>query len=101
LPKQSRQLQTAVRGENGQILAAIKYIGEVRVSAGRDPINFDNDVHSRTVIDLSAKYEIDETQQVYAVVDKLLDEEYVATKHHIGIQVGKPPRVQVGYRYQF
>jgi Fe(3+) dicitrate transport protein len=101
LPKQTLQFETGITGENWQVLAAIKYIDDVRVSAGTEAINFDNGVQSHTVVDLSANYQIDDTQQIYAVVDNLLDEEYVATKRHGGLQVGKPRTVQVGYRYHF
>ncbi|MFT4993533.1 MAG: Fe(3+) dicitrate transport protein [Paraglaciecola sp.] len=101
LPKQTLQFESGLTGKNWQVLAAIKYIDDVRVSAGTQAINFENGVQSHTVVDLSAYYQIDDDQQVYAVVDNLLDEKYVATKRHGGLQVGKPRTVQVGYRYHF
>lgn len=101
LPKQTLQVETGLEGNNWKILVAIKYIDDVRVSAGTESITANNGVESHTVVDLSANYQIDDEQQVYLVVDNLLDNEYVATKRHGGLQVGKPRSLQVGYRYQF
>ena len=101
LPEQTLQFETGLTGKDWQVLAAIKYMDDVRVSAGNEAINFENGVQSHTVVDLSANYQIDDSQQIYAVVDNLLDEVYVATKRHGGLQAGKPRTVQVGYRYHF
>lgn len=101
LPEQVWQLESGVSGENWKILAAIKYVDDVRVSAGTEAINFDNGVKSHTLVDLSASYDISEQQQLYMVVDNLFDKEYVATRRHGGIQSGKPRTFQLGYRYSF
>jgi Fe(3+) dicitrate transport protein len=42
------------------------------------------------MIDLSANYQIDNQQNLYAVVDNLLDKEHTATRQHGGLQVAKP-----------
>jgi Fe(3+) dicitrate transport protein len=101
LPKQTLQVETGLEGDNWKVLAAVKFVDDVRVSAGTESINADNGVESHTVVDLSANYQIDTRQKIYLVVDNLLDNDYVATKRHGGLQVGKPRSLQVGYRYQF
>ena len=52
-------------------------------------------------MDVSANYMLDNKQTVYLVIDNLTDKDYIATRQHGGIQVGKPRTFQVGYRYQF
>jgi Fe(3+) dicitrate transport protein len=101
LPKQTLQFETGLEGNDWKVIAAIKYIDDVRVNAGTESITTNNGVESHTVVDLSANYQIDDEQQIYLVVDNLLDNDYVATKRHGGLQLGKPRSLQVGYRYQF
>jgi Fe(3+) dicitrate transport protein len=101
LPEVMWQVETGLRGEQWQVLAAIKYVDEMRTVAGAGVIDDGNGIKARTVVDLSANYKIDDQQSLYAVVDNLLDKEYAATRQHGGLQVGKPRSVQVGYRYNF
>ena len=101
LPKVMWQFETGLRHEQWQVLAAIKYVDEMRNVAGSGIITDENGIKARTIVDLSANYKIDNQQTVYAVIDNLLDKEYVATRQHGGLQVGKPRSVQIGYRYNF
>lgn len=101
LPEVMWQFETGLRGEEWQVLVAIKYVDEMRTVAGSGVITEGNGIKARTVVDLSANYKIDDQQTVYAVVDNLLDKEYAATRQHGGLQVGKPRSIQIGYRYNF
>lgn len=101
LPKTMLQLEAGLAGENWKVAASVKYMDEIRVQAGSEQITQSNGVKSHTVVDLSANYAIDNDQSLYAVIDNLLDKDYVSTKRHGGIQTGKPRSLQVGYRYQF
>jgi Fe(3+) dicitrate transport protein len=101
LPKVTWQLESGIAGDNWQVLAAIKYVDEMRVVAGNNNIDENNGIDARTVVDISANYQIDDQQSLYAVVDNLFDKEYAVTRQHGGLQVGKPRSLQVGYRYQF
>jgi len=100
LPKVTWQLESGIAGDDWQILAAIKYVDEMRVVAGADDINESNGIEARTVVDLSANYQIDEKQSLYVVLDNVFDKEYAATRQHGGVQIGKSRSLQVGYRYQ-
>lgn len=101
LPEQIWQIETGVQGEGWHALVAIKYFDDVRTTAGSETITRENGVESRTIVDLSANYQINQSHSVYAVVDNLLDKEYVSTVRHGGVQSGKPRTVQVGYRAKF
>jgi Fe(3+) dicitrate transport protein len=101
LPKVTWQLESGIAGDNWQVLAAIKYVDKIRVVAGNINIDENNGIKARTVVDISANYQIDDKQSLYVVMDNLFDKKYVATRQHGGLQVGKPRSLQAGYRYQF
>lgn len=101
LPKVMWQFETGVKGEQWQMLVAIKFVDEMRTVAGIGEITKEDGIDERTIVDLSANYKIDNQQTLYAVVDNLLDKEYAATRQHGGLQVGKPRSFQLGYRYNF
>ncbi|MDC8830819.1 TonB-dependent receptor family protein [Alteromonas gilva] len=101
LPQHTMQVETGIQQENWQIILAVKHTSDMRTVAGSGSIASENEVPSRTLVDVSANYMLDNHQTIYAVIDNLTDEEYIATRQHGGIQVGKPLSLQVGYRYQF
>jgi Fe(3+) dicitrate transport protein len=101
LPAVMWQFETGLRGDQWQVLAAIKYVDEMRTVAGSGSISAQEGIKARTIVDLSANYQIDDQQTLYAVIDNLLDKEYAATRQNGGLQVGKPRSVQMGYRYHF
>ena len=101
LPQSVLQVETGVKGFNWHVLASLQMIDDMRTQAGRGAFNSATDVKARTVMNLSAQYTLSEGQQVYMVIDNVTDEEYIATRQHGAIQVGKPRTVQVGYRYSF
>ncbi|MFT6268913.1 MAG: Fe(3+) dicitrate transport protein [Alphaproteobacteria bacterium] len=101
LPEVMWQIETGLRGEKWQVLVAIKHVDTMRTVAGAGLITPENSIKERTVVDMSANYQIDNQQTLYAVIDNLLDKEYAATRQHGGLQVGKPRSVQLGYRYNF
>ncbi len=100
LPKVTWQLESGVAGDHWQVLAAVKYVDEMRFVAGNDNIDESNGIKARTIVDISANYQIDEKQSLYIVLDNLFDKKYAVTRQHGGLQVGKSRSFQVGYRYQ-
>lgn len=101
LPQTVLQIETGVKGYNWQVLASVQRLDEMRTQAGSGAINADNGIAGRTVVNVSAQYSIDDTQQVYAVIDNAFDTTYIATRQHGAIQTGKPRTVQIGYRVNF
>ena len=101
LPEQTWQIETGVEGNGWHLLAVLRHVGETRTVAGQGAPSPAQTIESRTITDISLNYELTPNQRVYAVVDNLFDETYVATKQHGGIQVGKPRSLQVGYEYTF
>jgi outer membrane receptor for ferrienterochelin and colicin len=90
LPEVIWQIETGLRADKWQVLAAIKQADKMRTVAGAGAIRSQDSIKERTMIDLSANYQIDNQQNLYAVVDNLLDKEHTATRQHGGLQVAKP-----------
>lgn len=101
LPEHTLQFEVGLELANWQATLAIKHTSDMRIEAGTEAVTEQNGIPSRTLADLSASYQIDTLQTVYLVIDNLTDKEYIATRQHGGIQVGKPRTFQLGYRYQF
>lgn len=73
----------------------------MRTTAGRGAIDSSEAIESRTVVDLAAHYDIAENQEITFNVDNLLDNEYMTSRTHGSIMVGKPRSVTLGYKYSF
>ncbi|MGJ8691157.1 MAG: TonB-dependent receptor family protein [Thalassotalea sp.] len=99
VPENQLQLSVAVVGEKWRGDAIIRYTDEMRTTAGQGQDV--NGIDSRTVVDLAAHYSLTNQQKVSLNIDNLLDEEYVATKTHGSIMVGKPRTLTLGYSYSF
>ena len=100
VPENQLQLSLGVVGENWRGDAIVRYMDEMRTSAGQGNIGADG-IDSRTVVDLAAHYNLTKQQKISLNVDNLLDEEYVSTKTHGSIMVGKPRTLTLGYSYSF
>ncbi|KPZ60947.1 TonB-dependent receptor domain-containing protein [Pseudoalteromonas sp. P1-7a] len=59
------------------------------------------DVPSTTVVDIAARYELDQYGHIYAKVDNLFDQDNIVSRRPYGARPGKPRSVAVGYKYQF
>ena len=98
VPQHQASLESGIEAERYTVLARLRYVSSAHASldeAGLDAIN------SRTVLDLSAKYNVTPNQQLYFNVDNLLDRTYIANRANGGIQPGKPRTLSVGYRLDF
>ncbi|NMP30444.1 TonB-dependent receptor [Thalassotalea sp. M1531] len=101
VPENQIQLTVGIEGEKWRSDILVRYMGEMRTEAGQGNIATDDLIDSRTVVDLAARYSIDQQQEVSLTVDNLLDEEYVSSKTHGSIMVGKPQSITLGYSFSF
>lgn len=100
VPESQFQLTVGLEGDNWRGDVLVRYMGEMRVEAGQGSLTSE-DIDSRTVVDFAAHYAFAENQQVTFNIDNLLDEEYVTSKTHGSIMVGKPRTMTIGYKYNF
>lgn len=101
VPENQLQLTVGVVGEKWRSDLLVRYMDEMRTTAGRGAIDSSEAIESRTVVDLAAHYDIAENQEITFTVDNLLDKEYMTSRTHGSIMVGKPRSVTLGYKYSF
>jgi Fe(3+) dicitrate transport protein len=98
VPQNQFSLQLGLEGELFALHSRLSYVSAAHASLEAQDLNA---IDSRTVVDLSAKYQLAEKQQLYFNVDNLLDKTYIANRGNGGIQPGKPRTLSVGYRLDF
>ena len=101
VPENQLQLTVGVVGEKWRSDILVRYMDEMRTTAGQGSLIADEAIDSRTVVDMAAHYTIADNQEITFNVDNLLDKEYMATRTHGSIMVGKPRSVTLGYKYSF
>lgn len=100
VPENQLQFSVGLVGEKWRADALLRYMDKMRTEAGQGGFTND-DIDSRTVVDFSGHYNLTQNQELTINVDNIFDEEYVATKTHGSIMVGKPRTFMVGYKYSF
>ena len=101
VPENQLQLSIGLVGEKWRSDILVRYMDEMRTSAGQSHITNEDGIDSRTVVDMAAHYDVSDNQSISLNLDNLLDEEYVSTKTHGSIMVGKPRSLTLGYSYSF
>jgi len=101
VPSNQLQFTIGVVGEKWRSDLLVRYMDEMRTAAGQGAIAENAAIDSRTVVDLAAHYTLSSNQEITLNIDNLLDEEYIATKTHGSIMVGKPRSLTLGYKYSF
>ncbi|WP_232771404.1 TonB-dependent receptor family protein [Colwellia sp. 12G3] len=99
VPENQLQFTVGLAGDTWRTNVLVRYTGEMRSKAGTGASAENIDAH--TVVDFVASYDVAQNQQVRFSVDNLLDENYMATRMHGSVMVGKPLTVSVGYQYNF
>ncbi len=100
-PEHQLSLSAGVVGERFGVHATANYVGETRAVAGSGSIPADQKVDARTIVDLSANYRLTKNAKLFAEVENLTDETYVAGIRPAGFRVGKPRTMMVGAQFDF
>ncbi|TKA90010.1 TonB-dependent receptor [Guyparkeria sp. SB14A] len=100
-PEHQLSVSAGVVGERFGVHATANYVGETRAVAGSGSIPADEKVDARTIFDLSANYRLTKHAKLFAEVENLTDETYVAAIRPAGFRVGKPRTVMVGAQFDF
>ncbi|MFQ3195445.1 MAG: Fe(3+) dicitrate transport protein, partial [Colwellia sp.] len=101
VPENQLQFTVGVVGEQWRSDILVRYVDEMRTSAGQGGIATDQSIDSRTVVDIAAHYNLANNQEITLNIDNLLDKEYIATRTHGSIMAGKPRSLTLGYKYSF
>ena len=101
LPDDQLYLSVGVLADSWQVTLAGRYTSKMRTKAGQGAIPANELIDARTIIDLSARYFINDASELYLTVDNLLDETYITTRVHGSVFAGKPQSATLGYTYTF
>lgn len=101
LPENQLYVSAGMQAQDWQLTLAARYTDDMRTKAGSGTIPSDELIEAKTLVDLSARYFVTQSQEVYLTVDNLLDETYVTTRVHGSVFAGKPQTVTLGYSYKF
>jgi Fe(3+) dicitrate transport protein len=77
------------------------YVGEMRVVAGRGSPTAAERVDDHWVIDLAAGFDLNERVSLFARIENLLDDDYLAALRPAGSRPGRPQTALVGVNVAF
>lgn len=99
LPENVIRFETGFENEHWKLLGSWTFIDEMRSVSGGE-LNR-NTVPSRSIVDLTASYLLNDRQKLSLTAENLLDNVYIATERHGSIQPGKPLTIQIAYEIEF
>ncbi len=79
----------------------MNYVDETRAEAGSGTIPANQRIDSRTLLDLSAGYDVTDRTSLFATVTNLTDEEYNVAFRPAGARPGAPRSWMAGVKLQF
>ena len=77
------------------------YVAETRAVAGSGSIPDDQSIDSRWLLDMSGEYRVHDNARLFASVENLMDETYVAARRPAGARPGAPRTGWVGLKLDF
>ncbi len=101
LPEHALNLRAGVEGGRWRVNLACNYIDAMRTEAGQGPVGFDERTGSAFVMDLSASYDLTQAAHLFARVESLADETWIASRRPTRVRPGSPRMTFVGMRVRF
>jgi len=101
LPEHRLNLQAGVQFNRWSFNTSLLYQGDMRNIPGQGEIDVADKIPSYVVVDLSGKYQLNPSCELYTSVDNLLGNEYVVAAKPYGYRPGKPQSINLGVKYQF
>ncbi len=97
------QLSVIAGVERGPLsaFAALSHVSDARATAGQGSIADEDLIEARTLLDLSARYQLTERFALRAFADNIFDEVYTASLRPAGRRPGKPRELRVGFEASF
>ncbi|QDH69277.1 TonB-dependent receptor family protein [Marilutibacter alkalisoli] len=97
LPEQALNVQVGVEGERWRVNLAGNYIDDMRTNAA----DTDPRTESAFVVDLAAGYRLTQQAELFARVENLTDETWIASRRPAGVRPGMPRQTYLGVRVKF
>lgn len=101
VPDQQFTVAAGIEGTRWGTHAVVNYVNETRGTVGSGSIPANDVIDERTLVDISAFYEIAEGVRLKAKVENLFDESYIAARRPSGLRPGKPQEILFGVDVTF
>ncbi|HSM11400.1 MAG TPA: TonB-dependent receptor, partial [Lysobacter sp.] len=101
LPEQALNLRVGVEGARWRVNLAGNYIDDMRTQASQGNVPAGERTQSAFVVDLAAAYRIGANAELYARVENLTDQTWIASRRPSGARPGQPRMSYVGMRLKF
>jgi Fe(3+) dicitrate transport protein len=101
LPEHQLQLGAGLAGRRWRTDLTATYVDEMRVVAGSGSPARDERVDDHWVLDLAATFDLTEQVALFARVENLLDEDYLAARRPAGARPGRPQTALLGVNVTF
>ncbi|MFX3657780.1 MAG: TonB-dependent receptor domain-containing protein [bacterium] len=101
LPEHQLQLGAGLAGGRWRTDLTATYVGEMRVVAGSGSPARDERVDDHWVLDLAATFDLTEQVALFARVENLLDDDYLAARRPAGARPGRPQTALLGVNVKF
>lgn len=101
LPEHALNIQIGLEGERWRLALGGNYIDAMRTVAGQGDAPSAQRTESAFVIDLAASYRLNRQAELFARIENLGDETWIASRRPAGARPGAPRTAYVGVRVGF
>lgn len=101
VPTHQFTLTVGLEGDRWGLDALLNTVSETRNIAGQGSVAADERIDARTLVDLSAYYQLSQTVRLRVKAENLFDETYVAARRPYGLRPGKPRELFAGVSVDF
>ena len=100
IPEHQLRAMAGLVTEQWRVNVAASYLGRLRTKAGQDPFDDAESIDAHVVWDLMTAWQFTPRLSIYAKVDNLLDDTYVAARRPAGARPGLPRTAYLGLTYR-
>jgi Fe(3+) dicitrate transport protein len=101
VPEHQLTLNAGLEGPAWRVFLTVNYVDEARAVAGSGAIPASERIESRTLVDLSGEYDVNERLRLFVSAENLGDETYNVALRPAGARPGAPRTVLAGVKLSF
>lgn len=101
VPEHQLTLNAGMEGAAWRVHLTVNYVDAARARAGSGPIPASDRIDSRTLVDLSGEYDLNDSLSLFASVENLGDETYNVAFRPAGARPGAPRTALAGVKIRF
>ena len=101
VPEHQLTLNAGLEGQAWRLFLTVNYVDEARAQAGSGAIAPNERIDSRTLVDLSGEYDLNDSLRLFASFENLTDEVYNVALRPAGARPGAPRTVLAGVKLRF